>query len=99
MRRRFVYETGHWTNPGSPPFGAQPTKKHPTGVLFLAVVIPEGVEPSIFWMRTRRPRPLDDGTNTIILTDTPLFCKSKEYGIIFITFSGINRYESGVNIK
>ena len=27
------------------------------------MVISEGVEPSIFWMRTRRPRPLDDETN------------------------------------
>ena len=26
------------------------------------MVIPAGVEPAIFWMRTRRPRPLDDGT-------------------------------------
>ena len=26
------------------------------------LVIPAGVEPAIFWMRTRRPRPLDDGT-------------------------------------
>ncbi len=25
-------------------------------------MIPAGVEPAIFWMRTRRPRPLDDGT-------------------------------------
>ena len=27
------------------------------------MVIPAGVEPAIFWMRTRRPGPLDDGTN------------------------------------
>ena len=32
------------------------------------MVIPAGVEPAIFWMRTRRPRPLDDGTNTTIIT-------------------------------
>ena len=31
------------------------------------MVIPAGVEPAIFWMRTRRPRPLDDGTNTLII--------------------------------
>ena len=30
----------------------------PLGIL----VIPAGVEPAIFWMRTRRPGPLDDGT-------------------------------------
>ena len=48
------------------------------------VVIPEGVEPSIFWMRTRRPRPLDDGTNETILTEAPLFCKSAKHGIIYI---------------
>ncbi len=29
---------------------------------FYFLVIPAGVEPAIFWMRTRRPRPLDDGT-------------------------------------
>lgn len=34
------------------------------------VVIPKGVEPLIFWMRTRRPGPLDDGTNYFyILTE------------------------------
>ena len=32
--------------------------------IFYVVVIPAGVEPAIFWMRTRRPRPLDDGTNS-----------------------------------
>lgn len=32
------------------------------------MVIPAGVEPAIFWMRTRRPRPLDDGTNTVTLS-------------------------------
>jgi hypothetical protein len=26
------------------------------------MVIPAGFEPAIFWMRTRCPRPLDDGT-------------------------------------
>ena len=26
------------------------------------MVIPAGFEPAIFWMRTRRPKPLDDGT-------------------------------------
>ena len=30
------------------------------------MVIPAGVEPAIFWMRTRRPRPLDDGTMLIV---------------------------------
>ncbi len=29
------------------------------------MVIPAGVEPAIFWMRTRRPRPLDDGTTSL----------------------------------
>ena len=27
------------------------------------MVIPAGFEPAIFWMRTRRPKPLDDGTD------------------------------------
>ena len=31
---------------------------------FSRMVIPAGVEPAIFWMRTRRPRPLDDGTTS-----------------------------------
>ena len=26
------------------------------------MVTPAGFEPAIFWMRTRRPKPLDDGT-------------------------------------
>ena len=38
-------------------------KKHPLRVfLSIYMVIPKGVEPLIFWMRTRRPGPLDDGT-------------------------------------
>ena len=36
-------------------------------VLFFILVIPAGVEPAIFWMRTRRPGPLDDGTNNIYI--------------------------------
>ena len=32
------------------------------------LVIPAGVEPAIFWMRTRRPRPLDDGTDVFIIS-------------------------------
>lgn len=32
------------------------------------LVISAGVEPAIFWMRTRRPRPLDDETNIIKLS-------------------------------
>ena len=39
------------------------------------MVISEGVEPSIFWMRTRRPGPLDDETNNGILTGIIIFCK------------------------
>ena len=37
-----------------------------TGI-FIALVTPAGVEPAIFWMRTRRPRPLDEGAITAIL--------------------------------
>lgn len=43
-------------------------RKH--GLLFFAV--PTGVEPVISWMKTRRPRPLDDGTNSNILRLTGL---------------------------
>ena len=37
----------------------------------LPMVIPAGVEPAIFWMRTRRPRPLDDGTITSLILPYP----------------------------
>lgn len=40
----------------------RPPSKDPSRVM----VIPAGVEPAIFWMRTRRPRPLDDGTITLL---------------------------------
>src|SRR5260221_715816 len=30
---------------------------------FYFSVTPAGFEPAIFWMKTRRPRPLDDGAN------------------------------------
>ena len=75
------------------------TKNTLRAFLLSHVVIPEGVEPSIFWMRTRRPGPLDDGTNTVILSDGSFFCKSIKHGIIYVTFSGINRYESGSNTE
>ena len=77
MRRRFA---GHWTNPGSPPIGAPLMKKTKIplwGIFLFFVVIPVGVEPTIFWMRTRRPGPLDDGTTAIILTESKLFCKQR----------------------
>lgn len=35
------------------------------------MVTPAGIEPAIFWMRTRRPGPLDEGaakvSNTLII--------------------------------
>lgn len=31
------------------------------------MVIPAGFEPAIFWMRTRRPKPLDDGTKQTLI--------------------------------
>ena len=34
----------------------------PKWAILHKLVIPKGVEPLIFWMRTRRPGPLDDGT-------------------------------------
>ena len=46
---------------GSPLAKIVRIKIRPKGLLFI-LVIPAGVEPAIFWMRTRRPRPLDDGT-------------------------------------
>ena len=46
----------------SPLYSVINTKKEPEGSENANMVIPAGVEPAIFWMRTRRPRPLDDGT-------------------------------------
>ncbi|GEM_PF-3562104 len=40
------------------------------------MVIPKGVEPLIFWMRTRRPGPLDDGTICNNLIRFPKRCKA-----------------------
>ena len=74
-------------------------QKTPYGRSFLAVVIPEGVEPSIFWMRTRRPRPLDDGTNIRIVTETSPFCKSKKHGIITVVVRGKTLAEWELYIK
>ena len=65
MRRR-CFATGHWTNPGSPPSEKQARKNAQMGNFSSKLVISEGVEPSIFWMRTRRPRPLDDETLMLI---------------------------------
>ncbi len=36
------------------------------------MVTPAGVEPAIFWMRTRRPGPLDEGATNTILTQNYL---------------------------
>ena len=35
-------------------------------MVFYLLVTPAGVEPAIFWMRTRRPGPLDEGAVSII---------------------------------
>ena len=51
--------------PCAPSLETANNKKQPSGGVFykiIPVVIPKGVEPLIFWMRTRRPGPLDDGT-------------------------------------
>lgn len=45
----------HFTEQSTP-------KKEPAGSEDSHMVISAGVEPAIFWMRTRRPRPLDDET-------------------------------------
>ncbi len=46
----------------SPLYSVICNKNEPNGSNSGDMVIPAGVEPAIFWMRTRRPRPLDDGT-------------------------------------
>ena len=74
----------------------RPTKNTLRAFLVYLVVIPEGVEPSIFWMRTRRPRPLDDGTSTSIVTETSLFCKLKKYDIILLRTRGMTPCRTGV---
>ena len=45
----------------SPLFSVINNKKEPDSGSDCEMVTPAGVEPAIFWMRTRRPRPLDDG--------------------------------------
>ncbi len=58
-----INEKNFGTNDLSPLFSVIFNKKHPLRVfLSIYMVIPKGVEPLIFWMRTRRPGPLDDGT-------------------------------------
>ena len=37
-------------------------------IVIILLVTPAGVEPAIFWMRTRRPGPLDEGATPVILT-------------------------------
>ena len=80
----------------SPLFSVINTKKEPDYGSDCEMVIPEGVEPSIFWMRTRRPRPLDDGTSTSIVTETSLFCKLKKYDIILLRTRGMTPCRTGV---
>lgn len=46
----------------SPLYRYAPNKKDLSVKEKSLLVIPAGVEPAIFWMRTRRPGPLDDGT-------------------------------------
>lgn len=64
--RRCRKRPGIGRTQGSPPTEAakqNSNKNTPTGHFSCCfVVIPVGVEPTIFWMRTRRPGPLDDGT-------------------------------------
>ena len=43
------------------------------------MVTPAGVEPAIFWMRTRRPRPLDEGATGAILTQKVIYCNLVVY--------------------
>ena len=55
------------------------------------MVIPAGVEPAIFWMRTRRPRPLDDGTE--VRTKRKFIFFSDERGFVSrVAASGTNVY-------
>ena len=55
----------------SPLFSVIDNKKESCDGSNSEMVIPKGVEPLIFWMRTRRPGPLDDGTTRIILAKIP----------------------------
>ena len=49
----------------------QNNKKALKGI-FIILVTPAGVEPAIFWMRTRRPGPLDEGATTLIISQNRL---------------------------
>ena len=57
-----IKEKKFGTDDLSPLFSVISTKKEPEDGSNSGMVIPKGVEPLIFWMRTRRPGPLDDGT-------------------------------------
>ena len=47
---------------------ASANKKQALRLLFCLLVTPAGVEPAIFWMRTRRPGPLDEGARYKVWT-------------------------------
>ena len=57
---------------GSPPSRNTRKTNKALWAFFIFLVTPAGVEPAIFWMRTRRPRPLDEGANSVILTQISL---------------------------
>ena len=66
------------------------------------MVVAAGVEPAISWMRTRRPRPLDDATTRIILSLFDSIVNSsgstgaRRYPLSYV-LSGISSW-SGFNI-
>lgn len=45
------------------------------------LVIPRGFEPLILWLKTRCPRPLDDGTKHIYYNNKLKFLPQKEFMI------------------
>lgn len=62
----------------SPLFSVISTKKEPSSGSDFKMVIPKGVEPLIFWMRTRRPGPLDDGTTYVLKSNRKrTICKAQ----------------------
>ncbi len=53
-------------------------RKYPNRTVWVfSLVIPAGVEPAIFWMRTRRPGPLDDGTSSKRTALARFACRQK----------------------
>ena len=62
---------------GTPELAPFLALKGDSDVSYSQMVTPEGFEPSIFWMKTRYPRPLDDGAIVACQPKAILACQPK----------------------